>query len=1053
MSLASSTAFTQQWRTCYSFYTSAGLDVFYDEFERRLDALLHPDYTDEEIRREVRNFGITEHPADKTLGLEEKGSVYNEMVSSSDQPGRRLYRNASRLIYGADHPLQFDSGGSPEALRDFTPAHIRSFHAAHYFLANMGAIVSVPRDVPLASALQRVDALLNRVEPRRPPKAVMTEKTLPAPRPGPAGEIRFVEYPHRNDQQPGAVYLVWPANREMDVTERTLLGLFLDAFAGDPTTNLYKRLIDSTTREIAFGAQGVFGWLNSDQGLPMIVGFSDVPVARMNPQDLADLRTRVLDEFSRVARWTADTADLRDFNDRVRSRVIEMRRDLAKFVNSPPGFGLRSTGAGWLSQIDDLQRQGGFRRSLTMKPLLASIDALLARPGNIWTARIASWTLESTSPWVLAAKPDTTLAGRQQQERVARVAAEVARLRTQYGVSTDQAALDRYRAEYAAASKVIEDAAVPVTPPKFVANPPLTLDDHLQFETSQLAGGVPMVSSTFSSMAGATTGLSLRLDGVPVDRLLYLSALPALLTRVGVIENGRPVSFEAMSERLRREILSLTADFTTNARTERVDLTMRGSGNDATEARRAIEWMRLALFHPDWRPENLPRIRDVLDQMLNGLRRTPQTAEENWVRPVATAYWRQHNPLLLTATSFMTQTHQIHRLRWMLKAGTPAERSATRTALDELAGVKGTRTELKAALAALLTNQNPVLVDAAKDLDATLVDLPDASLAMDWVRLCREMADDVAVGPEQALATLDRVRQDIVKTANARLFLVASAATTQALASPLGALVGDLDTAPVVRVRYGTEKLVDARLRERDGSAARPRYVGLLNPNSQSGVFINSAPAAAMEDTDRDQILDYLASIVYAGPGSHTIFSRTIGAGLAYSNGLNASPLLGRVTYYAERTPDLPQTLRFVVDQLKGATLDRALAEYAIAQAFTGTRSANSYESRGEAMAHNLADGLTPAIVRRFRTQVLQLRTLGPALVDELSRRKHTLPARVLPGLGSSTSSTPDTVIFVIGPEKQFASWEQYLTSVEGQTATVFRLYPRDFWLPAADGP
>ena len=39
---------------------------------RRMDALLHPDYTDEEIRREVRNFGITENPADHTLGLEEK---------------------------------------------------------------------------------------------------------------------------------------------------------------------------------------------------------------------------------------------------------------------------------------------------------------------------------------------------------------------------------------------------------------------------------------------------------------------------------------------------------------------------------------------------------------------------------------------------------------------------------------------------------------------------------------------------------------------------------------------------------------------------------------------------------------------------------------------------------------------------------------------------------------------------------------------------------------------------------------------------------------------
>ena len=46
----------------------------------QLDALLHPDYTDEEIRREVRNFGVSENPATHQLRLEEKGTVYNEMV-------------------------------------------------------------------------------------------------------------------------------------------------------------------------------------------------------------------------------------------------------------------------------------------------------------------------------------------------------------------------------------------------------------------------------------------------------------------------------------------------------------------------------------------------------------------------------------------------------------------------------------------------------------------------------------------------------------------------------------------------------------------------------------------------------------------------------------------------------------------------------------------------------------------------------------------------------------------------------------------------------------
>jgi Zn-dependent M16 (insulinase) family peptidase len=276
MSLSSSTAFTMQWRTCYTFYTSAGGDVFHDELERRLDALLHPDYTDEEIRREVRNFGVTEAegatPEAKRLGLEEKGTVYNEMVSSMDQPEWRLYKAADAMTYGADHPLAFNSGGTPEALRIIQPADIRRFHAAHYYLANMGAVVSVPHEMPIDRVLARLDATLNKVEPRRPNQRVMTERDLPSPHSAPTGQVQLVEYPHRNNQQPGSVLLVWPADRTLDVTEQTRLGLFLDAFAGDPTTNLYKR--PSTARPARI-ARDVFGSL-SGSGFPVAIG-GDVP--------------------------------------------------------------------------------------------------------------------------------------------------------------------------------------------------------------------------------------------------------------------------------------------------------------------------------------------------------------------------------------------------------------------------------------------------------------------------------------------------------------------------------------------------------------------------------------------------------------------------------------------------------------------------------------------------------------------------------------------------------------------------------------------------------
>jgi len=75
MTLSSSTAFTAQTRTCYHFNTIAGEETFYEILEAKLQALLHPDFTDEEIRREVCHLGVTADPKDGTLTLEEKGTV------------------------------------------------------------------------------------------------------------------------------------------------------------------------------------------------------------------------------------------------------------------------------------------------------------------------------------------------------------------------------------------------------------------------------------------------------------------------------------------------------------------------------------------------------------------------------------------------------------------------------------------------------------------------------------------------------------------------------------------------------------------------------------------------------------------------------------------------------------------------------------------------------------------------------------------------------------------------------------------------------------------
>ena len=120
--------------------------------------------------------------------------------------------------------------------------------------------------------------------------------------------------------------------------------------------------------------------------------------------------------------------------------------------------------------------------------------------------------------------------------------------------------------------------------------------------------------------------------------------LPELLTRAGVIENGQPIPYEQMSERLRREILALTAAFATNPRTGRVELVLRGSGVGLEESRRALDWMARVLYAPDWRTENLPRIRDLVDQQLAALRNTVQRPEEYWVNDPANAWRMQRQP-------------------------------------------------------------------------------------------------------------------------------------------------------------------------------------------------------------------------------------------------------------------------------------------------------------------------------------------------------------------------------------------------------------------------
>jgi hypothetical protein len=227
--------------------------------------------------------------------------------------------------------------------------------------------------------------------------------------------------------------------------------------------------------------------------------------------------------------------------------------------------------------------------------------------------------------------------------------------------------------------------------------------------------------------------------------------------------------------------------------------------------------------------------------------------------------------------------------------------------------------------------------------------------------------------------------------------------------------------------------------------------VGLLAPNKQGGVIITSVPSVHFADAgDTEKQLDFLASRLYGGGGSHGAFSRTIGAGLAYSNGLRGGVSPGSRGYYAERTPELPQTVRFVIDLVKAGQPDATLGEYVRAQAFGETRASQSYEARAEGIAADLADGQPPQLVQRFRQTMLELRR-DPKLVDKLFERKDRVHASLLPGYAPTGLDTAAGSFMVIGPERQLSAWEQYLQAAPApgaQTSAMQRLYARDFWMP-----
>lgn len=1085
MSLGSSSAYTEQIRTCYHFHTNAGPEAFFELFEKKLDAMLNPTFSDEEIRREVCNMGIVETPQDDgtvTLGLEEKGTVYNEMVSTFERPWANLFRQLQQALFGTEHPLSYSAGGTPEAIRRMGPADIRAFHSGTHHLENMGAIVCLGQEIPVRDCLKRLAATLRTVEPAaRAPELdpASASEHLPAPSPAPAGELYQARFPHQNESEPGLLVYAWPARLDPDLRQEYLATMLLDLLANGQTSELHRLFINSQTRVKDIGATSVFGWLDDAPGRPVFIGFSNIDPKSGTPSTMAEVRTLVRDEIARIAGLEPGSDELRAFNERAQNLLLQNTRSTRDFLNSPPRFGYRGTGSAWIDHLQSLHRDGGFRRNLAKVQVVEEVEALLQTDGNPWTAVIADCRLLEGEPYGCAALPEPTLLETSETEREQRIAAYTSELRDRFGVEEAAQAIASYREDYEAKSRIIDEEAASIRMPEFVSDPPLSLDDGLVYRVSELPGAGDLVTSEFTTMTSGTAGLCMNLDVIPANRRVYVPALPTFLTEVGVIENGVPISFEEFSELLRREILRLSAYFSTNFRTQRAELAVRGSGSNWNETARALDWMGTVLFSPDLRPENLPRIRDAIDLALSNTRDRMRRSEESWVNDPADAYWRQKNRMLLSTSSFLTQTHALQRMRWMLRspgeheaalgaflsaiastAMTTPDRAAFAAILDAVpvdggpstdasdsASTGGVDSAVSAAFRELPEGARPLAVDILDDVKACLTGIPEATLAADVRYVCGQISLDLGKSPSETLAEAREVLELLRHRDNVRGFAVGNAEDGARIEERLHTLVKRFDQRSSRRHDHIADPLILARLEERVTLDGPPVFVGLVNENTRSGVHIHTTDCASFQSSDEASLLGFLSARLYGGGGAHSMFMKTWGAGLAYSNGLRSNEASGRLIYYAERCPDLAQTMQFVINELRNAPRDSSLASYAVAQAFSAGRAGARYEQRGEAMADDLTDGLDPATVARFRRGILEL-SEQEGLYDRIHDLMESTYGEVLPGYGPTGAEARDRShanYYVIGPEKQLGSWEAYLRSIETD-AVLHRLYPRDYW-------
>jgi Zn-dependent M16 (insulinase) family peptidase len=1049
MRLGSITAGTAERYTWYHFYTGGGTTSFYEVLGQLLEALFHADFSDAEAQQEVYQIGVATEPRTGQRWLTEQGTVYTEM--HSQQGMYDSWYALLKLVLGPDHPLTFQAGGTPDAIRRLTPQEIRRFHRQHYVLGPSTPLVIVmDRQQPPEQVLTGLERLLSAFEHSESNAARRTivarnPRILPAER----RELRLVPWPSKDATDPAPTLFGWPPAHLPSLDDRLRLDALLAALAQGSQSILYRRLVDRQTRDLDLGATGVDSMLlpTYDPAWPVsLVWIEGIPGDRVTIERLEEARSHVQATLRDIASYPDGSGELLALNRQIIAYLTARRRALTVWHASPPGFGQRRLEGSWLEHLELLDQELAGRRPLDWQLYWPRLGVEIESGTNIWRGVIERAGLLNR-PYGTAAIPSPALLQQLDQERQARLTAALAAIQQRYDGADEQEALRRFEAEQANQQAQHSGATQQMALPTFTMQPPRTFDDTLSYAQLTIAG-VPAVASYVEGAALTEIGLAFDLQAVPRHLYRYLPLLPALLRSAGVQEGEGGTPYRAFEEHIQRHLYRLETRYSVAPEANRYELMVTASGVGLKEFSAALESVQSVTHANALQPDNLSRIADLLQQHLSIERTLTHRPEEEWIETLAQAFRYQDNHLYLSLMAPPTRAHHLHRLAWQLAGPVPMEtlqdlQVFANRLLASLRAVSGT--EMAQKLAEIQeTGLRGQLVDYWR---SQLQAWPPALVQEGLQRLSAEALADLQVGPAQAIQDMRELQGLILNRSRLRLWLMGDRRVLQQAHPHVDALVRSFSLQDVEAPRVDATPVVWPRLHSRhpDLAIGHPAYVGYVHEGSLTGNVVVTAKGPTYRDLDESSVIAALAGKSLAGTGPHTWYKKTWEAGLAYGNGLDLRPREGIILYYADRCPSVRATLAFIramAEEGSPQSTQSSAVDYALAQIFAFSRTALSPSARAEAMAIDLREGLTPERLQRF-SQILRRLRSDPQLRQRLRNTLPRVTATVtLRPEHRALQSAAQAVFFVIAPESQLAELE---SDVPGKLLP--RVWPSDFWL------